>query len=477
MQICRALAGYSYGRADLVRRAMAKKKKTVMTEERTYFVHGKINLDGTVDCPGCVANGIPEDIANRIFDEMVSFASYAFNKAHAVCYATVAYQTAYLKRYAPAAYFAALLTSVRGSGKATEYIAAAAANGCPVLPPDINLSHYEFTVEGKGIRFGLGAVKNLGDGMIAAIMAEREKNGAFRDLNDFCERLYGKESNKRMMESLIRCGAMDSFPHNRREMLAAYPVIFEQLAQLHKQNQEGQFNLFGDLSPEEGAQIPTLSDFSEQEKMEMEQEMTGFFLSGHPLDRYEQVSRLAGVETVSALIDGAESGDPRFGDKTKHLLLGVLQEIKTTKTRSGDQMAFVKLEDRTGQIEVLVFSSLYQKEARRLQRGSVLAVRGALSLKEEEQPVILAGELLSPEALAARKTPAKLFLRVRGQDDPALPALMTVLRRYTGKTKVILYFADQKRYVSPFGIEGVTVTDPLLAALSAQLGKDSVAVK
>ncbi|MBQ7849585.1 MAG: DNA polymerase III subunit alpha, partial [Clostridia bacterium] len=362
MQIVRDLAGYSYGRSDLVRRAMAKKKHKIMAQEREYFVHGKMNADGSIDVPGCVRNGVPEEVANKIYDDMTAFASYAFNKSHAAAYAVVAVQTGWLKKHHPVPFMAAILNSVYGnSGKIAAYIQYCRGQGIPILPPDVNKSGWKFSVTtdpatGKlGILFGLGAVKGVGQGAVAAIMRERE-SGPFKDIFDFCSRIDTAECNKRVVESLIKAGAFDATGANRPQMLAVFESALDAAISRRKANVDGQISLFdmtfGDAPViEETRELPRLPDFPTRQRLAMEKEISGVYITGHPLDDYRDM--LAKFTFSTAQLEDLEvREDHGYGlDGVTVSMDGILTEVKGKANKKGAYKGFITLEDLTGQIE------------------------------------------------------------------------------------------------------------------------------
>ncbi len=401
MQICRKLAGYSYGRADLVRRAMAKKKHDVMEQERQNFIYGAKKPDGTVECCGCVANGVDAKVANEIFDEMSSFASYAFNKSHAAAYAVVAYQTAYLKAHYPREYMAALLTSVLdNTDKLLGYIAECDNLKIPILPPDVNRSFTGFTVEEGGIRFGLLGVKNLGQGVMEALVADREKNGPFQDFGDLCERMYGKELNRRAMESLIKCGALDQLGYNRKELLTGYNAVLDDIEDKHKNNLEGQLNLF-DTGPAAGTgpsyTLPRCEDYPPEVRLQMEKEVSGLYVSGHPLAQYRELTQKLGVTDIGEILTQEDS---RLQDGSTVELLAIVSARKNKITKTGGTMAFVTMEDTTGAIEMLVFPKVFESYKHLLGENQVLYVQGRLSLREDEDPKLICQNLMLPQEAA-----------------------------------------------------------------------------
>ena len=384
MQIFRELAGFSFGQADNIRRAMSKKKHKVMEEEREHFVHGC--AEPGKECPGCVKNGIPEQVANEIYDEMISFASYAFNKSHAACYAYVAFQTAYLKCHYPHEFMAALLTSVLdNTSKVIEYTTECQRLGIKVLQPDINISRGGFTADGGCIRFGLNAVKSVGRNLIEAVVKER-KDRPYRGLYDFCRRLYGNELNRRALENLIKCGAFDALEPSRRGMLECVEGILKSVETDMRRNLEGQMDLFGMMSGETAEpagndyKVPKLSEYPSGELLKMEKEVSGLYLSGHPLDAYrEQIAKISTCTVAQLQGENAR----QFDEKTVTLLCTVVKN-KVMTTKSNTLMAFTTIEDLTGSMELLVFPRVLAECRAALQENAVVVANGRVSVKEEE---------------------------------------------------------------------------------------------
>ena len=384
MQIFRELAGFSFGQADNIRRAMSKKKHKVMEEEREHFVHGC--AEPGKECPGCVKNGIPEQVANEIYDEMISFASYAFNKSHAACYAYVAFQTAYLKCHYPHEFMAALLTSVLdNTSKVIEYTTECQRLGIKVLQPDINISRGGFTADGGSIRFGLNAVKSVGRNLIEAVVKER-KDRPYRGLYDFCRRLYGNELNRRALENLIKCGAFDALEPSRRGMLECVEGILKSVETDMRRNLEGQMDLFGMMSGETAEpagndyKVPKLSEYPSGELLKMEKEVSGLYLSGHPLDAYrEQIAKISTCTVAQLQGENAR----QFDEKNVTLLCTVVKN-KVMTTKSNTLMAFTTIEDLTGSMELLVFPRVLAECRAALQENAVVVANGRVSVKEEE---------------------------------------------------------------------------------------------
>ena len=383
MQICRELAGFSYGQADNVRRAMSKKKHKVMEAEREHFIYGC--TDPGKECPGCVKNGIPAEVANQIYDDMVSFASYAFNKSHAACYAYVAFQTAYLKCHYPREFMAALLTSVLdNTSKVIEYSTECQRLGIKVLPPDINVSRGGFTVDGNCIRFGLNAVKSVGRDLIDAVIRERGQR-PFRGLYDFCKRMHGSALNRRALESLIKAGAFDGLEPSRHGMLESVEAILKIIENDARQNLEGQLDLFSALSGEDAGRnedytVPRLAEYGAGELLKMEKEVSGLYLSGHPLDAYrEQIQKIS--TCTIAQLQGEEAKD--FDNQMVTILCTVVKN-KIMTTKSNTLMSFTTVEDLTGTMEMLVFPRVLANCRAYLQENAVVVTSGRVSVKEDE---------------------------------------------------------------------------------------------
>ena len=451
MQIVRDLAGYSYGRSDLVRRAMAKKKHDVMAKEKEIFIHGQVE-NGEVTVPGAVRNGVPEDVAEHIFDEMTAFASYAFNKSHAAAYALVAVQTAWLKLHYPVQFMAALMNSVAGnSDKVGYYIQTCRKRGIRVLPPDVNRSQEKFSVEDGAIRFGFAGVKNLGHGAIQAIVSERAAGGAFRDVFDFCERVACAAVNKKCVESLIRAGAMDALPGNRAQKLGVFERAIDAAGRRQKTAVQGQLSLFDavedvDIAP---PPLPDLPEFSRQDQLRMEREVTGVYITGHPLDEYE--AELSKLEVNSQVLQSlSEEADGGMGWDQKLVAMGgIVAERKLKATKSGTMMAFVQLEDMYGVTEVLVFPKVYDRVGHLLSQDAAVLLTGRLSVREEESPKLLldsvrplGGEAASAPPPRAKEAAHKLYIKC---PDALREEVLAILRQTPGNIPVILVSAETGR--------------------------------
>lgn len=463
MEVCRKMAGYSYGQADLVRRAMAKKKHDVMLKERSAFVEG------------AQKNGVPKEIADDIFDEMVSFASYAFNKSHAAAYAYVAYQTAYLKCHYFKQYMAALMTSCLDStGKLLEYMTECSKNGVKILNPDINESDAGFVPSEQGIRFALAAVKNLGYSSIRDIVAEREENGSFKSLEDFCKRVSGREINRRAAESLIKCGALDGFGLNRRELTENYDRIFSNAQAFSMKNMEGQINFFemSDDDSSSQSEVEHFPEYSLSEKLEMEKEVIGMYLSGHPLESYSLYSELCRMTPISLLYD--ESSGIRDGAEISVLCL--LQEIKPHTQKNGSRMAFVTLEDMTGEVEGLVFADVFAESRNMLVKGKAVQIFAKLSGRDDV-PKLVVNRITEAAAFAEGCHSKKLYIRCRSADNDVIQSVVDICKKYPGGTGVILYFEDIRKRLAPKSITGVRLCRDLAEELYAAAGEENIALK
>jgi len=435
MQIVRDLAGYSYGRSDLVRRAMAKKKHKIMEEERQNFVHGMVNEQGEVIIPGCVRNGVPEKVANQIYDEMISFASYAFNKSHAAAYAVVAVQTGWLKRHYPVPFMAAILNSVYGnSDKIAGYIQHCRSRGIPVLPPDINHSGWKFSVQKQpdgslGILFGLGAVKTVGMSAVNAVSSERAKH-PFRDIFDFCSRIDSAECGKRVTEQLIRVGSFDRLGASRAQVLAVFESAMDANIARRKQTVSGQISLFDltmDDAPviEESHDYPNIPDFTLRQRLALEKECCGVYISGHPLDDYRDL--LSSLDFSTAELEGLEEREDHgmlLDGRFVHMA-GILTEVKGKATKKGAYMGFVTLEDLTGQIECLVFPKVYEKYQGMMAADDLVVLSGRLSIREEESPKLLVEKVTPLEAWNAEAAQASHPRRSRSDARPASEPLQS----------------------------------------------------
>lgn len=405
MEAFRKLAGYSLGKADMVRRAMSKKKFKELEKERVSFIYG--NPDEGID--GAIARGVPEQTAAEIFDEIMDFANYAFNKAHAVCYAVVSYRTAYLKCHYPREYLAALLTSVLDvPGKISEYIAEAKEMGIRVLPPDVNSSEDGFSVSGEDIRFGLAAIKNVGRAFMRQLVEERQANGPYTSLMDFCERLYDKDLNRRALESMIQAGAFDSMGFHRSQMLAVYERVVDAVANERRKNVEGQLDLFGmgveNVQDEEIA-MPNLPEMGKKELLALEKQTTGLYLSGHPMDAYESLAKRANAAKIRAIADDLmpDAEQPKYKDGMYVNLACVVSAVKLKSTKSGSMMAYATVEDMTGMMELVVFPNALQQFGMYLKEDEAVLINGRIDAREDEAPklIVQSAAPLSEESVSA----------------------------------------------------------------------------
>ena len=487
MQICRELGGYSYGQADLVRRAMSKKKADVMAKERTHFLEG------------CRKNGVEEAAANQIFGEMETFAAYAFNKSHAATYALVAYQTAYLKCHHPKEYMAALLTSILdNTNKVIEYIEECGRLGIQVLPPRINESGEGFTATPEGIRFGLLAVKNLGAGVIREMIAEREKDGPFTSFLDFYRRTYSGEMNKRSLESLIKSGALDGLGANRRQMLEGYPKVGEVLAARDRWRSTGQISLFGDEPDEEELSLPLVEEDEPSVLLAGEKEVTGLYISGHPMSHYEALYPKYGAVKLIRLTDPEVN---QSYDNASVFVMGMITAKRLKLTKGGENMAFLTLEDMTGAMEVLVFPRVYAVHAARLLAGSPVFLRGRVSLREEEDAkLILEDAMTLPERAAgpmeerlassggyegrgrgqrgastpAPSSKAGVYLRVPSMDDAITDRARLLLQIFDGSYPVYFKAEDTGKMLRAPRSLWCDPNQVLLRELGVTLGSENV---
>ncbi len=479
IEIFRSLGGYTMGQADNIRRAISKKKMKVIESERKIFVYG----DQDQGIPGCIANGVSEQAAQSIYDEIVEFANYAFNKAHAVCYAVVSYQTAYLKCHYPRQYMAALMTSVIDNAtKISGYIAECKELGIGTLPPDINHSDDPFTVEGENIRFGMGAIKNVGRGLIRSMVAKRNEGGPFKSLEDFLQRMGDRELNRRAVENFIKCGAMDCFGYHRSELLSIYVVMMDSIAASRKKNLDGQMGLFSmlhDDDPSVHITIPKLPEKSRAELMLMEKETTGIYLSGHPMDDYRGFLKNTRVVPIGTLM----AEECPYQDDQIVSIAGVVQSVKMKTTRSNTMMAYVTLEDDTGVIEMLAFSNVISQYGGYLAENQPVVITGRFSVREDKDPQIVVNRARPMSDFANGKLPeeeqaepapdAVLYLRLPTEEGPLFGKIRAILNMFPGDHSVVVYFADtKKRRGSQCALD-----KRMLAELNNVLGTENVVIK
>ena len=474
MQIVRDLGGYTLGRSDLVRRAMSKKKQYVMEQERKNFTYG--NEEEHV--PGCVANGISAEVANQIYDTMMDFAKYAFNKSHAACYAVVSYQTAYLKYYYPVEYMAALLTSVIDNpGKVSEYILVARSMGIEILPPDINEGEAGFSVSGKGIRYALTSIKSIGRPVIDAIVEERNLGGPFRNLKDFLTRMSGSERdvNKRAIENFIKAGALDSLGGTRKQFMCIYVQIMDSLNQDKKNNMTGQMSLFDLVSEEHkeafDIQLPDVGEYQKETLLAFEKEVLGVYVSGHPLQQYESFwERHISAKTSDFYLD-EENGSALVADGIKATVGGMIADKKIKYTKNDKVMAFLTLEDLVGSIEVVVFPRDYEKNSAKLIEDAKVFITGRVSAEEDKDAKLICEQITFFEDVPRKvwvKFPTKEAYEERQRE------LEELLWEHEGKDSVVIYIENIRAKKELPRNWNISATDEMLQNLSEHFGADNV---
>ena len=499
MQVFQSLAGYSLGKADMVRRAMSKKKMKELEKERINFIYGNEELG--ID--GAVKRGVPENIAASLFDEIMDFANYAFNKAHAVCYAVVSFRTAYLKCHYPREYMAALLTSVLDSSdKISEYIQAAREMGISVLPPDVNESYDSFSVSGRDIRFGLAAVKGVGRSFMKQLVEEREDGGLFTSFQDFCERMYDRELNRRALESLIKAGAFDSMGYRRSQLIKIVNAVVDAIAQSRRKNIEGQMDLFGmgnDAVQDTQIALPDIPEVSKRELLSMEKETTGLYLSGHPMDEYRELAQKASAASIRRIIDdlSGENASPTYKDGMTVRLACVITAVRLKSTKNGSMMAYVTVEDESASIELVVFPRSLQQCGAYLTEDSAVLLTGRIDAREDEAPKVLlneaqplteaaVGSMLAKEnpgqsvysdQQAAKLAPQKLYLRITSMKSDEWPHIKAVLLSQPGDTPVYLYPMDTKKKTLAKRAYWCQPDVPLLEKLRFLLGEEDVIIQ
>ena len=474
MQIVRDLAGYTWGRSDLVRRAMSKKKGKVMEQERKNFVYG--NPEENV--PGCIARGIDENVANKIYDNMIDFAKYAFNKSHAAAYAVVAYQTAYLKYYYPVEFMAALMTSVLdNTSKVSEYIYTCRQMGIAILPPDINEGEGGFSVSGQAIRYGLSAIKSIGRPVIDAIVEERKIRGPFTTLKDFITRLSGREVNKRTIENFIKAGALDGLEGNRRQKMMIYGSLLDALNQEKKTTMAGQMTLF-DIAPEEDKaeyeiKLPNVEEYDKEVLLGFEKEVLGIYISGHPLEEYmERLKKNTNAVTTDFVLD-EETGTLKVSDGAKVRIGGMITDKVIKYTKSNKAMAFITLEDLVGTVEIIIFPKDYERYAKYLENDAKVFVEGRVTAEEDRN-----GKLICEKIISFDEVKRELWLQFQSKSDfeEKEGALYGKMMDADGSEHVIIYLAAEKQMKRLPENRNVAITKELLEELGNFLGKDNVKV-
>lgn len=473
MQIVRDLAGYSYGQSDLLRRAMSKKKDSVMKEERKNFVYG----DESKGIPGCVANGVSEQVANKIYDKMIDFAKYAFNRSHAAAYAFITYQTAYLKYYYPKEYMAALLTSVMSNtGKVSEYILSGKEMGIAILPPDVNEGEGSFTAASGGIRYGMSAIKGLGENVTDAIVRDREERGPYKSLTDLIERLAGS-INKKGLEALIKSGALDGLSGSRREKMAVYEQVLDSISHEKHSKMAGQLSLF-DIAPKDDlsaleVKMPELGEFDVETKLAFEKEMLGVYLSGHPLESYQDM--LKSVCNASSL-DFAydeEEGMVNVAPGKDYILGGIASVVNIKLTRNNQRMAFITLEDLVGSVEVIVFPRDFEKYKDLIEEGRKYIIAGKASLEENDAAKLIAGKIIPFE-----EVPREVWLQFenKAELEKVEDELNKIFEGNKGNARVMLYCREERQVKRVNTVRGISYAEAVIDELKHKLGCDNVKI-
>lgn len=492
MQIVRELAGYTYGRSDLVRRAMSKKKRDVMLQEQEYFIYGKKDENGNEEIKGCIKNGVSEQAAKEIYNQMISFAEYAFNKSHAAAYAVLAYQTAYLKAYYPVEFMAALMTSVIGdSAQIAKYIRNCNEMKMTVLPPDINESNKKFTVKDGKLRFGLLGVKNVGEGAIDSIVKMRAEKGKPKDIFQFISNLNIKEINKKAVESLIKAGALDCLNENRAQHLAVYEGLVDSAQNNVRKNIEGQMDLFQintEIMGNSGSfgTLPDVINFDKNLLIAMEKEMVGVYITGHPLADYEKkLQNISTTNTEELLHASDPEADSQIKDGAVVTLGGMISSKKTLMTKNGKMMAFLLLEDLYGTVEIVVFPKIYERCMHLMKEDAVIVVRGAVNFKEEEVPKILADKIrdieeISPQAHINGNTantdssPIQLIITEDMEENITLARVKEILEAYPGEVPVVISaMASRKKYKTKPDL-WVNGSEKFMEKMEELIGKDNI---
>ena len=475
MQIVRDLGGYSLGRSDLVRRAMSKKKQSVMAKERVNFIYG--NEEEGV--PGCVANGIPEETASQIFDDMMDFAKYAFNKSHSACYAVVAYQTAYLKYYYPVEFMAALMTSVIDNPrKVAEYIMTCRGMGITILPPDINEGERGFSVQGSSIRYALTAIKSIGRPVIDIVVEERTIRGPYTNLKDFITRLADKEIiTKKTIENFIKAGAFDSLPGTRKQFMSAYVQIMESIIHDKKNNMAGQISLFDIVDEEQkeefDVKLPDVGEYSKEMLLSFEKEVLGIYVSGHPLEEWEDLWKKGITNTTADFVLEEGADEPAVRDNATAVIGGMIADKRIKYTKSDKVMAFLQVEDLLGIVEVVVFPRDYERNSQKLVEENKVFVRGRVSLEEDKD-----GKLICERITAFDEIPRKLWIKFKDKEDyqQGEEELLSLLADSDGNDSVVIYIESLKAMKKLPPNRNVCADEELEQKLGARYGKDNIKI-
>ncbi|MGL5972555.1 MAG: DNA polymerase III subunit alpha [Oscillospiraceae bacterium] len=476
MEICRKLAGFSYGQADLVRRAMSKKKADVMEKEKQHFIYGGEN------CNGCIKNGISEEVAKSIFDEMSSFASYAFNKSHAAAYALLSYQTAYLKCNYPKEFMASILSSVMdNTTKVTEYINECKKIEITVYPPNVNKCFLDFTVDEDKIFFSLKAIKNVGRHLVEEIIKERESNGLFNSFYDFCKRLSGKDLNKRALENLIKSGSLDCFNHNRLTMLENYEKILQSISSEKKNLIEGQIDFFNESKVSENYDTIVLLDtkeFSKKDLLDLEKETMGIYVSGHPLDQYQHLTERICTHNIFDILEDDEN--KKFYENKQIKILGVVSKVRINNTKKNQSMAFIEVEDLTGAMEMIVFPQTLVSFGQYIREDAILIIEGKVSKREDDSNIIIVEKAtdVSTQDLESKFENCKtLYLKLKKKDCDEYNEVLNTLPIYNGDTPVVLFLEDDKKYLKTTNKYWVKISDTLTSHLYNILPKENIMLK
>ena len=474
MQIVRDLGGYTLGRSDLVRRAMSKKKQAVMEKERANFIYG--NAEEGV--PGCVSKGIPEKVASGIYDDMMDFAKYAFNKSHAACYAVVAYQTAYLKYYYPVEFMAALMTSVIDNpGKVAEYIMVCRSMGISILPPDINQGESGFSVKDRSIRYALTAIKSVGRPVIEAVVKERNDHGEFLNLKDFISRMSDKEINKKAIENFIKAGAFDSLPGTRKQFMVAYGKIMDHIVKDRKNNMAGQMSLFDLVSTQEKEEfdirLPEVGEYPKEMLLAFEKEVLGVYVSGHPLEEQEELWKKGITNTTADFVLNEETGVPVVKDGTSATIGGLIADKKIKYTKNDKIMAFLQIEDLLGSVEVIVFPRDYEKYGSKLVEDGKVFIKGRVSLEEDRD-----GKLICERITSFDEIPKKLWIRFPTMEsyEAGIEELLRDISESEGNDSVVLYIEEKKQMKKLPPGRNVNADEALYDALCKKYGKDNIKI-
>ena len=485
MQIVRDLAGYSLGRADLVRRAMGKKKLDVMAKEREYFINGQTDENGNIIIKGCVRNGIDKESANKIFDEMAEFAKYAFNKSHAAAYSVVSYQTAYLKTYYEQEFMAATLNSFLGNlDKIPLYIDECKKMNIEILKPDINKSYTKFTVDNGKIRFGLGSIKNVGVAAVDSIVKIREKDGEYKSFTDFCERIQNENINKKCVESLIKAGAFDNFEQTRSTLLASFEEIIDAISDTSKKNIKGQVNMFDLETPDNNMQnikysFKELKEFTKKEILAMEKEMLGLYISGHPLDSIKQeLEQSVTINTSDMRILKEdltqENAIPKYKDGQNVIYAGIITHIKKKYTKNNTLMAFITVEDLHGACEVLAFDNCFQKSKEIILEDSIVLIEGRLSIREDDNITIVANTI-KPFNASTKKKNKSLNINITNIDEKTKVKLRGLIKFFVGeKNNILIQVIDNEKTI-PCG--AIYLTKDILEQFEELMGKERVIIE